>query len=49
MNIKFWTDNLKERGHLGVLRRRLKDNIKMYITAIGGKFVDWIHLVEDRD
>jgi hypothetical protein len=33
----------------GTLRRRLEDNIKMYLREIGLEGVDWIHLAQKRN
>jgi hypothetical protein len=30
-------------------RRRLEDNIRMYITEMEWERVDWFHLAQDRD
>jgi hypothetical protein len=44
------TENLTFRlGSLGRPRRRWEDNIKMDLKEIGFDYVDWIHLVQDRD
>jgi hypothetical protein len=32
-----------------IMRRRLKNNIKMYLREIEFGNMDWIHLAEDRD
>jgi hypothetical protein len=37
------------RRPLGRPRRRWEDNIKMDLREIGFGYVDWIHLVQDRD
>ena len=34
---------------LGRPRRRWEDNIKMDIKKVGGRFMDWIELDQDRD
>jgi hypothetical protein len=34
---------------LGRLRRRWKDNIKMYLQEVGGNCGDWMELAQDRD
>jgi hypothetical protein len=34
---------------LGNPGRRCEDNIKMYLTEVGCKDVDWIHLAHDRE
>ena len=34
---------------LGRSRRRLEDNIKMYLKEVGSEGMDWIELVQDRD
>jgi hypothetical protein len=34
---------------LGRPRRRLEDNIKMDLQAVGSGVTDWIELVQDRD
>jgi hypothetical protein len=44
---KFWLENLKR--PLARPRRRWKDNIRMTLTEIGRKYVDGIHLAQDRD
>jgi hypothetical protein len=36
------------RRPLGILRRRLEDNIKMHLRETGFGDVDWIHLAQDR-
>jgi hypothetical protein len=40
---------LKGKRLLGRPRRRLVDNIKMYLTEIKWDGVDWIDMAEDRD
>jgi len=37
MHTKFWSENLKGRGHAGKLERRWKDNIRMYLRETGWK------------
>jgi hypothetical protein len=39
----------EERGPLGRLRRRWKDNIKMDLQEVGCGDMDWIELPEDRN
>jgi hypothetical protein len=34
---------------LGGHRRKMEDNIKMYLPEIAFGFVDWIHMAQDRD
>ena len=34
---------------LGRLRRRWVDNIRMDLQEVGGGYVDWIGLAQDRD
>jgi hypothetical protein len=38
-----------EKRKLGRRRQRWEDNIRMDLRKIGPKFVDWIHLGQDRD
>jgi hypothetical protein len=33
----------------GRLRRTLEDNIRIYVTEIWWKILEWIHLAQDRD
>jgi hypothetical protein len=42
-------ENPEGKRPLGRARRRLVDNIKMYLREIGWCGMDWIHLVQDRD
>ena len=44
-----WWGSLRERGHLGRLRRRWEDNIKMDLQEVGGGRGDWMELAQDRD
>jgi hypothetical protein len=48
MHTKFWLENQKGKdpsGDLGIDG----DNIKMDLSEIGWKGVDWMHLAQDRD
>jgi hypothetical protein len=38
----------EEKRPFGRPRRRLEDNIKMYLREIGWGGMDWIHLSQDR-
>ena len=38
-----------ERRPLGRPRRRWADNIKMDLQEVGGLYMDWIGLAQDRD
>jgi hypothetical protein len=50
MHIGYWWKSQKEkRRPLGRPRRRLVDNIKMYLREIGWCVMDWVDLVQDRD
>ena len=37
-----------ERKPLGRQRRRLVDNIRMYLQEVGCRYMDWIGLAQDR-
>jgi hypothetical protein len=39
----------EEKRPLGRPRRRLEDNIKMYLQEVGGGRRDWMELAQDRD
>ena len=39
----------KGKGPLGRPRRRWVDNIRMDLQDVGGGYVDWIGLAQDRD
>jgi hypothetical protein len=41
--------NLKERDHLGELRLRWEDNIKMDLQKVGCGSMEWIEMAQDRD
>jgi hypothetical protein len=43
----YWWEKLKRSP--GRTWRRWRDNITVYYKEIGYKFVDWIHLAQDRD
>jgi hypothetical protein len=47
MHIGFWWESRKER--LGRPRRRLEDNIRMDLGAMGWGGMDWIDLAQDSD
>jgi len=39
---------LKRKRLLGRPRHRREDNIRIDLRKIGGKIVDWVHLIQDR-
>ena len=47
----FWWGNLKGKTPLERPRRRWEDNIQMDLQEVGfgGRVMDWIDLVEDKD
>jgi hypothetical protein len=49
MHTKFWFENLKVMDPLGRLTHRWEDNITMNLGEIRWKYVDWIHVAQDRD
>jgi hypothetical protein len=50
ISMKILTDGKPEgKRSLGRPRHRWEDNIRMYLSEIGWRGVDWILLVQDRD
>jgi hypothetical protein len=45
----FYGKGNEEKRSLGRPRRRLVDNIKIYLRKIGWGDVDWIYMAQDRD
>lgn len=44
MHTKFWSENLNERGHMGIFKFSLKDNIKMDFKEPLCEGAGWIRL-----
>jgi hypothetical protein len=49
MHTKLWLRNPEGKRPLGRPRRRRKDNIRMDFREICWKYVDWMHLAQDKD
>jgi hypothetical protein len=49
MHTQFWLESLQGGDHLGRLKCRWEDDIKMDLREISLEDVDWIYLVQDRD
>jgi hypothetical protein len=49
MDTLFWSENLKRRDHSEDLGIDGKINIRMNLTDIGWKCVDWMHMAWDRE
>jgi hypothetical protein len=48
MHTKFWSVNLKRQATWGTTHK-WEDNIRMDVKETVWRFVDWIHLAEDRN
>jgi hypothetical protein len=46
---KIFFEKLEGKRPLGAQRRKMEDNIKMYLPEIAFGFVDCIHMTQDRD
>jgi hypothetical protein len=46
---KFWPENLKREGSLGINRRRWEDNIRLHLGETWWEVEDWINIVQDRE
>jgi hypothetical protein len=46
---RVWVGKPEGKRPLGRPRLRWEDNIKMDLQAVGGDYVDWMQLAQDRD
>jgi hypothetical protein len=49
MHTKCYSEDMKERDHFGIYKRRWEHNIRMNLRETGWEGVNWIHLSQDSN